>query len=204
MITRNNNNQTTTKTHRNLEDPSPIIEVPLNVKFFFLHIHTRNFFTAVLVLKLTKNQIRKYFENKKISLLVIYSDINFVCQKLPELQDRNINQLFRPERTAGKCFLANIFVFRILTNKRWIEISLPLHRGVDVSFQEITCWFSEMKNVILSRTGLAVFPILPENWYQEVTQGGEEEFTLYDLANCSLFATFVLHVKDLEEKVYSL
>ena len=27
---------------------------------------------------------------------------------------------------------------------------------------------------------------------------------MYDLANCSLFATFVLQVKDLEEKVYSL
>ena len=46
--------------------------------------------------------------------------------------------------------------------------------------------------------------LLPKNRYQEVTQGGEEEFTLYDLAYCSLFATFVLQVKYLEEKVYSL
>ena len=40
----NNNNQTT-KTYINLEDPSPIIEVPINVKSFScLHIHTRNFY----------------------------------------------------------------------------------------------------------------------------------------------------------------
>ena len=99
------------------------------------------------------NQIRKYFENKKIFLLVIYSDRNFVCQELPELQDRNINQLFSPQGTLGKCFLANVFIFRILTNKWWVEISLPLHRGVDVSFQEITCWFSERKNIIFTRAG---------------------------------------------------
>ena len=98
-----------------------------------------------------------------------------MCQKLPELQDRNINQLGSPERTSGKCFLANIFIFRILTNKWWVEISLPFHRGVDVSFQEITWRFPEMKIYNIELALHSCVPVFTLKLISRSHSGGSRE-----------------------------
>jgi len=155
------------------------------LNLFHIFTFTQETFYGSVVLKLTKWDYYKNSVNKAILLLVIYSNGNFVCRQLPELQNGYVHQLLGAKRTQRPGGLADLLIFRILTNIWGVEVSVPLDRGSDVSFQEITPWFSE-------------------NWYQELAQRGIDQFILYDLANCSLLAIFIIQIKRREEKVEPL
>jgi len=155
------------------------------LNLFLIFTFTPETFYGSVVLKWLNQIIIKIFSKQSILLLVIKSNGNFVSRQLPELEDGDVDQLLCAERTQREGGLADVFIFRMLTDVWRVEISLPLDRGTDVSFQETTSGFSE-------------------NWYQELAQRGIDHFILYDLANCSLFAIFILQIKRREEKINPL
>ena len=173
------------------------------LNLFLIFTFTPETFYGSVVLKWLNQIIIKIFSKQSILLLVIKSNGNFVSRQLPELEDGDVDQLLCAERTQREGGLADLFIFRMLTDVWRVEISLPLDRGTDVSFQETTSGFSGKRTNDYSEER-CWGGVSPENWYQELAQRGIDHFILYDLANCSLLAIFILQIKRREEKINPL